>query len=58
MNTYEITYKTSANARKVFTAIRFGESETKAINGLIADGCFVTGIKLVGEYGGAFCGLN
>jgi hypothetical protein len=58
MNTYEITYKTSANARKVFTAIRFGETEEKAKNCLVEDGYVVTSIKLVGEYGGAFCGLN
>ena len=58
MNTYEITYKTSAKASKVFTAIRFGDTEAKVANGLLEEGYVVTEIKMVGEYGGEFCGLN
>lgn len=53
MNVYEVTYKTSPKAKKVFTAIRFAKSaDTKA---LFVDDAVVLSIRLVGEYCGEFC---
>lgn len=56
MNVYEVTYKNSAKAKKVLTAIRFAKSiDEKA---LVIDDAFVLSIRFVGEYVGEFCQVS
>jgi hypothetical protein len=53
MNVYEVTYKNSAKAKKVLTAIRFAKSSDE--KSLVIDNVMVLSIRLVGEYSGTFC---
>lgn len=54
-NLYEVTYKTSAKARKVFTAIRCGKSAGDA--SLSVEGEIVVSVRYLGEYAGDWCQL-
>ena len=54
-NLYEITYKTSAKSRKVFTAIRCGKNARDA--SLIAADEFVVAVRCLGEFGGDWCAI-
>lgn len=52
MNVYEVTYKASKKARKIYKAIRFGSTAEQA--GSI-EGAFVVKVELIGEHVGEFC---
>jgi hypothetical protein len=54
-NLYEVTYKTSAKARKAYTAIRCGKNEADA--SLLVEDCIVISVRYIGEYGGYWCQL-
>lgn len=54
-NLYEVTYKTSAKARKVYTAIRCGKTENDA--SLQPEDCIVISVRYVGELCGEWCPL-
>lgn len=56
MNAYEITYKNSAKAKKVLTAIRFAKSIDE--KSLVIDDVIVLSIRFVGEYAGEFCQIS
>lgn len=56
MNIYEVTYKNSAKAKKVLTAIRFAKSKDK--KSLMIDDVVVLSIRFVGEYSGEFCQVS
>ncbi len=56
MNAYEITYKNSAKANKVLTAIRFAKSIDE--KSLVIDDVIVLSIRFVGEYAGEFCQVS
>ena len=55
MNVYEVTYKNSAKAKKVMTAIRFAKSIDE--KSLLIDDMVILSIRLVGEYSGEFCNV-
>lgn len=54
-NLYEVTYKTSTKARKVFTAIRCAHSDGDPA--LQPEGCILLSVRYIGEYCGAWCQL-
>ena len=52
-NLYQVIYKTSANARKVFTAIRCGKNA--ADSSLRVEGEIVVSVRYLGEHAGDWC---
>ena len=54
-NLYEVTYKTSAKARKLHTAIRCGKSLNDA--SLLIEDAIIVSVRYIGEHCGEWCGL-
>jgi len=56
-NLYEVTYKNSAKARKVFTRIVCGQSGGDAARSMEGEEEVVLSVRYIGEHAGDWCQL-